>query len=79
MTCKCLRIHLFGRGAGEGGYILDILRPVNREGSRQGETKCTATTSQILIHCSGHVPLVRMGEASGKMKLNGSGRRKLDR
>ena len=33
-------------GSGQG-QILDVLRPVNREGSYQGETKCIPTTSKI--------------------------------
>ena len=28
--------------------VLDVLYPVNRKGSHQGETKCIATTSKIL-------------------------------
>ena len=43
--------------------VLDVLRPVNREGSYyQGETKCIPTTSKILIHNSIPIPLLRIGD-----------------
>ena len=53
---------------------LDVLRPVNREGSHQGEIKCIPTTnknSDSLL--SRHVPPLRTEEMWGKMKLNEPG------
>ena len=35
-------------------YILDVLRPVNRKGSYQGETKRIPTTSK---NSDSHIPL----------------------
>ena len=40
--------------------ILDVLYPVNREGSYQGEKKCIPTTSELLIHYSIHIPPLRI-------------------
>ena len=34
--------------------MLDVLRPVSREGRYQGETKCIPTTSKILSHYLQH-------------------------
>ena len=34
--------------------MLDVSRPVNREESYEGESKCIATTSKILIQCLGY-------------------------
>ena len=50
------------------------IRPVNREVSYQGETKCTVTTSTILIrcvHCSG------WDKFGGEIKSNEPVRQKL--
>ena len=60
--------------------ILDVLRPGNREGSYQGETKRSPTTSGILINYLLYIQALRIGELWGKWsKLNDPGRKKIGR
>ena len=47
---KTLNTKNDGVGAAEDRSILGVLRPVNREGSYQGETKCIYVTGKIMIH-----------------------------
>ena len=55
--------------------IFDDLRPVNREGSHQGETKCVPTTSE---NCDNNThPTVQGWRTLGEMKLNELGRQKV--
>ena len=58
-------------------YRLDVLCPVNRQGSYQGETKCIAATGQILIHYLPRIPLLGLEGSLGETKLTESGRQKL--
>ena len=53
--------------------VLDVLRPVNRERSYQGETKCIPTTSKILIDYLNTYSTVEGWRNLGKMKLNEPG------
>ena len=62
--------------------MLCVLRPVNREGSYEGETKCIPTTrahsdSQLSTHSG--ISTVEDWRNVGKMKLNEPGRQKLGR
>ena len=57
--------------------ILDVLHPVNREGSYQGETKCIPTTSSDSLFNTHST--VEDWRNLGKMKLNEPGRQKLGR
>ena len=62
---------------------LDVLRPVHREGSYQGETKCIPTTTQgkTVIHNLIHNPPLRIWRKFGnlKKKFNEPGRQKVGR
>ena len=53
--------------------ILDTSRPVNRDGSYQGETKCIVTTNQILIQCSRLIPLLKIEEVLCACVCGGGG------
>ena len=58
--------------------ILDVLRPVNRKGSYQDESKGIATTNKIPIHCLYNKFHCMIQEVSlGKKKLNELGRQKI--
>ena len=51
--------------------ILDVLPPVNREGSYQGETKGIATTIKMLIQClSTHVTINFCVRDTGTIQLH---------
>ena len=61
--------------------ILGVVRPVNREGLYQGETKCIparSTHSDLQLN-SIYNPLLKICRTSEKMKLNEPGRQKLGR
>ena len=59
--------------------MLDVLRPVNREGSHHGETKCIPTTTTYSKSQLNTQSTVEYWRNSGKMKLNEPGRQKLGR
>ena len=56
-----------------------VLRPVNREGSYQGETKYISSASKILMQYLIHIPLLKIWRNLEKMKVNEPGRQKLGR
>ena len=59
--------------------MLDVLRPVNREGLYEGETKCIPTTSKILIHYLKHIPPLKIWRNLEKLTVNELRRQKLGR
>ena len=54
-------------------YLMYYAQSIMKGHSYQGETKCTATTSKVLIHYLAHIPQMRIREVWGKMKLNERG------
>ena len=65
------------RGEEQDREILDDLRPVNREGSYQGETKSIPITSIHFDSLLNTHSTVEGWRNVGKMKLNQPGRQKL--
>ena len=60
--------------------MLDVLRPVNREGvgGGQGETKCMPTTSTMSDSLRNTRSILEDGRNLGEMKFNEPGKQKLD-